>query len=49
VLQEKPNVQQSKTDAMIRTISTRNAGGKSLEMGKPLVCFIGIIHSRLSD
>jgi hypothetical protein len=49
VLQEKPNAQQSKTDAMIRTISTRNAGGKSLEMGKPLVCFISTIRERLSD
>ncbi|KIM21371.1 hypothetical protein M408DRAFT_80635 [Serendipita vermifera MAFF 305830] len=37
VLQEKPNAAQARTDAMIRTISTRNAGGKTIEMGRPLV------------
>jgi hypothetical protein len=42
VLQEKPNATQARTDAMIRTISTRNAGGKSVEQGLPLV---GILTS----
>jgi len=37
VLQEKPNAAQARTDAMIRTISTRNAGGKSIEVGRSLV------------
>ncbi|KAG8829203.1 hypothetical protein FRC17_006986 [Serendipita sp. 399] len=37
VIQEKPSTTQARTDALIRTISTRNAGGKSLEMGRPLV------------
>ncbi|KAG8836654.1 hypothetical protein FRB91_008550 [Serendipita sp. 411] len=37
VIQEKPSATQARTDALIRTISTRNAGGATLEMGKPLV------------
>lgn len=37
VLQEKPSATQARTDAMVRTISTRNAGGKTIEVGRPLV------------
>lgn len=49
MLQEKPNEQQVKTDAMIRTISTRNAGGRSLEMGRPLVCLASLLSVLLAD